>query len=490
MSTKRKDDIYEKIAVYCEKNQLFAKGDGVITGLSGGADSVCLLWILAGLRKQWGLCLEAVHVNHGIRGEEAVRDQKFAVSFAESLGIPCHVVTKNVPKLARKWQVTEEEAGRICRYQCFEELRQELGYDKIAVAHHRDDQAETILFQLLRGSGLRGLGGMRPKRGVIVRPLLETGRQEIEQLLQKEKLSYCIDSTNNQENYTRNRIRHQVLPYLQEEIQPAAVLHIAQAGTHLQEVMDYIDEQSADAYQQLVVREQGRLILEAEEYHKLSVVIKREVLLKMIQELAGRKKDITSTHIELIQSVFAGETGKQVMLPYHLRAERSYDKLILSVCTDEAGSGRTAWEEKIVFGRKYRIPLGEHEECLIEFQKERKEKLLNLNLKKHCTKCFDYDRMGSMPIFRYPQEGDFLWLEPSGRKKKLSRLFIDEKVEKGQREKTWVLAEGHHILWVPALNRCSAYYYISEDTQLIVLANMYKEKALLEKGGHHEGSST
>lgn len=98
--------------------------------------------------------------------------------------------------------------------------------------------------------------------------------------------------------------------------------------------------------------------------------------------------------------------------------------------------------------------------------------------------------MGSMPIFRYPQERDFLWLEPSGRKKKLSRLFIDEKVEKSQREKTWVLAEGHHILWVPALNRCSAYYYISEDTQLIVLANMYKEKALLEKGGHHEGSST
>lgn len=430
-----KDDIYEKIAVFCAKNKLFAKGDGVIIGLSGGADSVCLLWILARFKEQWGLRLEAVHVNHGIRGEEAARDQEFAVSFAEGLGIPCHVITRNVPKLAKEWQVAEEEAGRVCRYQCFEELRQELGYDKIAVAHHRDDQAETILFQLLRGSGLRGLGGMRPKRGVIVRPLLETGRQEIERLLQEEQLSYCIDSTNNQENYTRNRIRLQVLPYLQEEIQPAAVLHIAQAGTHLQEIMDYIDEQSAEAYQRLVVREQGRLILKAEEYHKLSEVMKREVLLRMIQELAGRKKDITSTHIKLIQSVFAGETGKQIMLPYHLRAERSYDKLILSVYTDESGSGQSAWEEKIVFGQEYRVPIGGDEIYRIEFQKEQREKLSNLNLKKHCTKCFDYDRMGSMPIFRYPQERDFLWLEPSGRKKKLSRLFIDEKVEKASGKK-------------------------------------------------------
>jgi len=485
-----KDDIYEKIAVFCEKNQLFAKGDGVITGLSGGADSVCLLWILARLKRRWGLRLEAVHVNHGIRGEEAARDEEFAVSFAESLGIKCHVVTRNVPKLAREWQVTEEEAGRICRYQCFEELRRDLGYNKIAVAHHRDDQAETILFQMLRGSGLRGLGGMRPKRGAVVRPLLETGRQEIEQLLQEEQLHYCTDSTNKQENYTRNRIRHQVLPYLIEKIQPEAVLHIAQAGTHLQEVMDYIDGQSAEAYHQTVAGGKGRLIMKEEAYRNLPGVIQREVILRMIQELAGRKKDITSTHIKLVQSVFAGETGKRIMLPYHLQAERSYDKLILSVCNRDAGSGQAAAEEKIVFGQEYRIPLGEDEICRVEFQKEQRKKLSDINLKKHCTKCFDYDRMNSMPIFRYPQVGDFLWLEPSGRKKKLSRLFIDEKVEKSQREKTWVLAEGHHILWVPALNRCSAYYYISGDTQVIVLANMYKEKASREKGGHHEGSST
>lgn len=467
-----KDDLYEKIAVYCEKNQLFEKGNGVVTGLSGGADSVCLLWILAGIRKRFGLQLEAVHVNHGIRGKEAEDDQEFAVAFARSLGIHCHVVQKNVPELAREWQVTEEEAGRICRYQCFEERRQELGYQKIAVAHHRDDQAETILFQLLRGSGLRGLGGMRPKRGVVVRPLLETERQEIEQFLQKEQISYCTDSTNNQENYTRNRIRHQVLPYLKEKIQPAAVLHISQAGTHLQEVMDYIDEQSAEAYCRMVTFETGRLVLDEREYHKLSKVIQQEVLLRMIQELAGRKKDITSIHIKLIQSVFAGETGKKIMLPYHLRAERSYDKLFLYVQKEEE---MNAVEETVVFGKEYRIPLGADGIYRVEFQKEPREKLLDVNLKKFCTKCFDYDRMGSMPIFRYPQEGDFLWLDPSGKKKKLSRLFIDKKVEKSQREKMLVLAEGHHILWIPSLNRCSAYYYISEDTQFIVLANLYKE---------------
>lgn len=468
-------DIYEKIAIYCDKNQLFEPEDGVIVGLSGGADSVFLLLALTKLQKRWNLHLRAVHVNHGIRGEEALRDQNFAVSFAESLGVVCEVEQADIPSLSKEWQMTEEEAGRTYRYQCFEKWREKLGYHKIAVAHHRDDQAETILFQLMRGSSLRGLGGMRPKREAVVRPLLETGRQELEACLETEQISYCMDSTNEQDIYARNLIRHHVIPYLQEKIQPSAVEHITQTGAHLREIMDYIDGQTAELYQKLVRRNGTRLFLKEETFKDVSGVLQRELIFQMIQELAGQKKDITSTHIEQIQAVFAGGTGKMAVLPYQLRAEKSYDTLYLYVEEEDSETEEASYlEEEIEILRQYSVLLRGDTLCQVVFEKVSREKLSDYTPKNHCTKCFDYDKMVSMPRFRYPQEGDFLWLDSAGKTKKLSRLFIDEKVEKRQRERIIVLAEGHHILWIPALNRCSAYYYVSEDTREVVLAKLYE----------------
>lgn len=464
-------DIFDKVRAYCEDKELFSVGDGVIVGLSGGADSVFLLLVLSELRCHWDLRLEALHINHGIRGEEARRDEAFSVTFAEELGISCQVRRAQIPVLAREWGMTEEEAGRVFRYRCLEERRQELGFQKIAVAHHRDDQAETILFQLLRGSSLRGMGGMRPKRGCIVRPLLEIMRLELEAYLEQQDIPYCVDSTNEQDTYARNKIRHYVLPYLQEQIQPAAVQHIAQTGTYLQEVMDYLDMQCEATYNKLIVRQGSRLVMEQGDYRELPELLKRELLLRMIQELAGQRKDIIAVHIGLIQSVFAGETGKSVMLPYRLRAERAYDRLYLYVADGEEVEADEL-NEPLEPQKEYCFLLDRDRRCKITFERVSGENLSNRKWKKHCTKCFDYDKMNSMPIFRYPQAGDFLWLDAAGRTKKLSRMFIDAKVEREQRKRTVVLAEGHHILWVPALDRCSAYYYISEDTREAILARV------------------
>ena len=466
-------DICERIAIYCDRNQLFQKGDGVIVGLSGGADSVFLLWLLAGLQKKWELRIQAVHVNHGIRGEEARKDQEYAVSFAKRLGISCKVEKAEIPSLSEKWKMTEEEAGRTFRYQCFERIRKELGFDKIAVAHHRDDQAETILFQLLRGSGLRGLGGMRPKRGRIVRPLLETGRTEIEAVLEQEGIRYCTDATNGQDIYARNLIRNQVMPYLQEKIQPMAAEHIAGTGTQLQEIMDYIDGQRDLAYEEVVHESEraGCLTMNVQEFEMLSPVIRREIILRMIQELAGRRKDITSMNIESVVSVFQGETGRRIMLPYGLTAEKSYEDLLLYQTGEEAEE-MFFCPEIIHPDRKYEIPWVPSGTRYVFFEKKKVENLSKLNLKKHCTKCFDYAKMDSMPMFRFPEEGDFLWLDCAGRVKKLSRLFIDEKVARGERKRMVVLAEAHHILWIPALNRCSAYYYVTGDTKEIIQADL------------------
>lgn len=445
-----------------------------MAGLSGGADSVFLLYALARLKNRWGLRLCAVHVNHGIRGEEALRDQNYAQAFAEKMGIPCRVYQEDIPKLAREWHMTEEEAGRVYRYQCFEVCRKELGFQKIAVAHHQNDQAETILFQLLRGSSLRGLGGMRPKREKVIRPLLEISRKEIEEALQEEGITYCQDATNGQDIYARNLLRNRVIPYLQKEIQPEAVSHIARTGTHLQEAMEYIDAQRDEAYERLVQRDEGKCSMNYTDYAALPKILQREVILRMIEELAGRRKDITSTHVQMICELFEGRTGRKNTLPYGLQAEKSYDILSISV---EEGKYEESIEpdylcEEIVFGKEYEIMLEEGNIFRVIFEKQKGEKFSQSNLKNHCTKCFDYDRMVTMPRFRYPEEGDYLWLDETGKTKKLSRLFIDKKVDSDQRKRTLVLAEEHHVLWVPALGRCSAYYYVSDRTKEVVYARL------------------
>lgn len=469
-------NIYERIAIYCEKNELFQNGDGVIAGLSGGADSVFLLYALSKLQSRWNLRLHAVHINHGIRGKEALRDQEYSEAFAKSLGIPYTVCHGDIPALSASWQMTEEEAGRTFRYNCFEKIRSEKGFDLVAVAHHQEDQAETILFQMLRGSSLRGLGGMHPKRGTIVRPLLDIRRREIEEELARQKITYCMDSTNEQDIYARNLIRRHVIPYLQEKIQPAAVEHIAQSGMHLQEVMNYIEAQRDAVYNKIVYREKEKLSVECTDFQPLHPVMQREIILRMIEELAGRKKDITSAHIQSVCALFMGSTGKKLSLPYCLKAEKSYDNLMLYV--EKESFERKCREEKeeisIEWNREYSLKGMKEKGLKVIFQKKSVENLSDNYLKKHCTKCFDYDRMVTMPIFRYPAKGDYLWLEKAGKKKKLSRLFIDEKIPASQRKDILVLAEGSHILWVPLLNRCSAYYYVTEDTKEIICATLYE----------------
>ena len=162
----------KKVISYIEKNKILQDGDSVLLGVSGGADSVCMLNVLYSLREKYHLKLYVVHVNHGIRGSEAKRDADFVEQMAENLQIPFRVVTANIPEMAKEQKLSEEEAGRIFRYNTFEQVANEVGANKIAVAHNLNDNSETVLFNLFRGSRLKGLTGISPMRGQIIRPLL------------------------------------------------------------------------------------------------------------------------------------------------------------------------------------------------------------------------------------------------------------------------------------------------------------------------------
>lgn len=226
-----------------EAYQMIRPGMRVLAAVSGGADSVCLLAALAAFREQIDFSLYVIHVEHGLRGEESLADARYVEELCRSFSVPFFLESVDAAAEARKRHLSVEEAGRALRYEAFDRVAGQVGADRIAVAHNENDQAETVLWNLVRGSGLQGLGGIRPVRGRIIRPLLFLGRPEIEAILLAQGIAWRTDRTNLTCDYTRNRIRLQVLPELTKELNPQAVGHIAEAAHRLQEVQEYISAQ-------------------------------------------------------------------------------------------------------------------------------------------------------------------------------------------------------------------------------------------------------
>lgn len=235
---------------FIRKQALFEPGSQILAAVSGGADSVCLLYLLCQIREEWDLELRGFHIHHGLRGQEADRDERFTAELCNRLDIPYGFRHVDVKALVQETGLSWEEGARNLRYQVLEEeaVKWEIQSKKtvkIAVAHHGDDNAETILHNLFRGSGLKGLGGILPVRGRIVRPLLTAGRKEILNYLEKEGVSYCQDSTNQWEGYTRNRLRHNIIPLICSQVNERGPEHILQAAKRISQADEYLEKQAA-----------------------------------------------------------------------------------------------------------------------------------------------------------------------------------------------------------------------------------------------------
>lgn len=241
----------KKVQEFMEQHHMAAEGERILAAVSGGADSICLLMILSELQKERKYQLFVVHVEHGIRGEDSQKDAEFVENFCKRHKIPCKVYHCKAELYAREHKMTVEEGARELRYGYFREAAAEFGADKIAVAHNQNDCAETVLFHLARGTGLRGLCGIQPVRENIIRPLLCLERWEIEAYLEAHGQEYCIDRTNEELDYTRNRIRLQVIPALRE-VNSQAVVHMNQTAGMAAELEDLVqqltEEAGSDAY--------------------------------------------------------------------------------------------------------------------------------------------------------------------------------------------------------------------------------------------------
>lgn len=440
-----------RVYQYIKENQLIAYGEKVLLGVSGGADSICLLYLLNELKTQLHCSLYVVHVNHMLRGKAADRDADFVEKICKRLEIPFYLEKVDVRALSKSGGMSEEEAGRQVRYEIFHDYQKKLSADKIAVAHHLNDQSETVLFHLFRGAGIHGLAGIPVKRGAVIRPLLCCTRLEIEHYLNRNHISYCIDETNGQNQYSRNKIRNELLPYVRENINPQAEYHIASAAGRLRELADYLDLQVRDAYARYV---RGNELVSGG--FALHTAVLKGVIRKMIEAQAGQLKDITGVHIEAVCALIDNRTSKSVDLPYGLEAVRGYD-------------GITIRKKKEVCAESLMVEVMRGKEILpneyVKISFENNVDFKNIPERIY-TKWFDCDKIDKLSV-RTRLSGDYLVIDEKGTRKKLKEYLIEEKIPKEERGQLLLLAQGSHVLWVIG-HRISAYYKVTSTTEQVI----------------------
>lgn len=442
-----------RIREYIEKHQMIQKNDRIIAGVSGGADSICLFWNLQVLKKELDIEIAVVHVNHMLRGTEADADEKFVTELCRQQGILCKVYRYPIREIAAKEKISEEEAGRKMRYQAFEHFAKEWKADKIALAHHKNDCAETMLYNMARGTGISGLCSLRPVRNSLIRPLLCMNREEIEQYLEEKNLPYRNDSTNQSVDYTRNKIRHQILPPLQS-VNEKAVEHMAFLAEDLEAVQDYLAKQENQLFDRFVHQEEKRLIISAE-LQQQEPLLGRMVIQHCLEVFAGTKKDFTRNHIRAVWELPKKGTGKQLNLPYEIIASSSYGEIRLEHKSNSCRGQTGKYAQVNLCG------VTEYDGWRLECEiLEKYEKRIP---QKSYTKWIDYDKIKTILTVRNRLPGDFIVINENGGKKKLKDFFIDSKIPKEERDRIVLVADGSEIVWIIGY-RLSQRYLVGDDT--------------------------
>ncbi|MBR1622495.1 MAG: tRNA lysidine(34) synthetase TilS, partial [Pseudobutyrivibrio sp.] len=317
----------KKIREYIDKYNMIERGDGVVIGLSGGPDSVCLFFVLLALKSEYNLTLRAVHINHMIRGEDADEDEEYVRRLCSEFQVPLEVKRVDIPKLAAASGRSIEEEARLARYEAFEEaanLFEEEGMSsKIAVAHNADDNAETVLFHMARGAGLDGMCGIAPVRGIVIRPLLEVSKKDILSFLGENEVAYCVDITNSQVDYDRNRIRHNIMPEL-TQINDKALEHISEMTARLSDIADYLSLE-ANGLLQMAKLEDNKL-------RKRTIataprVVASQALKEYLSRFMPQQKDVGAYHIDSILDLLNEDGERQIQLPYNKTIVISYEEI-------------------------------------------------------------------------------------------------------------------------------------------------------------------
>ena len=457
----------EKVIRYIEENNLIKAGEAVVAGVSGGADSMCLLHILGQIKYRYNLKIIVVHVHHGIRKETADRDADFVKTYCESHDTEFRLYKYNIPAISKELGMTEEEAGRYARYKAFYTELEKCQNGKIAVAHQREDVAETVLMNIFRGTGINGVTGIKPMREKIIRPLLCLTRKDVETYLKQNNLSYVNDETNFDDTYTRNKIRLKLIPYIKNEINSGAVEHICNMAEQLSEIKDFTDSAGEEKYNECVRQKEDGLRIDVKKYMSYHRVIKTYIIRRAVEKMAGKIKDIGKCHVDAVDELFTKQVGKKVNLPYSLTAERSYESVVLFKNKKEnkaLANESQNFEVYIKDVGKFDFSAS-GKNYSVEVCKDVKND--NIFTEQNYTKWIDYDILKGNLCLRYRKPGDYISVRSDGSGKKLKDYFIDLKVPKEERDRVLLLADGNQIIWVYGY-RLSEAYKIKENTKNIL----------------------
>ena len=312
-------ELQDKVLKTIQKYNLIQNGDSIVIGVSGGPDSMTLLNVLINLKQKLEISkIVVATVNHMIR-EEAEEETKFVENFCESHGIDFYLKKVDVQEEARSKKISTELAGRNARYDFFEEVLKKTGSNKIATAHNSNDNAETVLMNLLRGSGVSGLKGIEKIRdGKFIRPIIECKRSEIEQYCLENKLNPRYDKTNNENTYTRNKIRNMLIPYIEENFNPNIVDSLNRLSTIATKEDEYIHKIVENSFKDIVITadiSKKEIILDLKKFNELDEVIKSRLILYTISEILGTSQGIEKIHIEDIIKLCGNNIGNKYLMP-------------------------------------------------------------------------------------------------------------------------------------------------------------------------------
>ena len=425
-----------------EKYDMLRRGDSVVVGVSGGADSVCLLHFLSLIRDSYDIVVKAVHVNHNIRGEEAERDELFVRSLCEELSVDLTVESVDVPSLARKLKIGEEECGRAVRYSAFEKA----GCSKIAVAHTASDSVETVIFNMSRGSGLKGVSGIPPVRNNIIRPLIELTRAEVEEYCDENGLSYVIDSTNLETEYSRNKIRSIVIPAL-KEINPGFEENLSRFSHIAAEEDRFISKLSDEAYRSVLTGDG----VSRDRLSEFDDVIRRRVVSLM---LSGASVDYD--HKTVMLCLEAISRRKKHELSKDLFFDASGD--VISIRT--APEAQEPWEIK-ADDELTVTPFGSFRFRYMSANEVSKEQRGN---------AFDADKVDFDSLFfRSRRTGDRFSDPVRHNTKTVKKLFTESGIPYYEKNSIPILACGDDVVWIRGYRTDSKYSLTDRSSRAIVI---------------------
>ena len=506
-----KEIIYAKVTDYIKANDLIRPGDTIVEGISGGADSVCLFLMLEELKKEMDFTTVAVHVHHGIRKKTADKDQKFVEKLCESKGVELKSYRKDIPLICKITKESEEECGRRIRYELFDEVCSLYDNAKIAVAHHMNDQAETILFRMIRGSGIKGLTGMEAKRDNIIRPLLCLKREEIGQ-------DYRIDETNGTLEYSRNYIRKKIMPKL-ESVRQNAVEHINALSSEAAEINGFMEKKAAELLDEASKEADIKYITKGlSRKYKAEVLSQAEpILLKfavrgLITQSGVSIKDVTRSHIDSLCELITKPKSGEIHLPRKVTVVKESGIVYIKPGDDfkaeiqeiadadiaprismpvsnlagiqsmsapaeshnrETVSPDFKFYVPVTGEGEYKLSDGSTVTCRILDEFDR-----NAIPDDTYTKWMDYAKMTGDLVLRTRKTGDYLVINKKGNEGNLKNYMINEKIPKSERNEVPLLAAGSKIYWVVG-------HRISEDVK--VTDNTEKVMEFVYKRGDENG---